>query len=164
MVFLRAHSFFQRVFKNTNQKDIYAFIVFKAESKLIHEDQFLGVFSSKPKNMIFRGSKLVVLKLKFRICFLYFFFNVKGSFMPIFTKNINIQAPCNFLKLKTLPCVPKIWIWTSKIIPDLWLSAVFCQIKQKSLHPTQQLRQTVCLSCWAVPGPQGQLYQMVQPI
>ena len=33
---------------------------------------------------------------------------------------------------------PKIWIWTSKIMPDLWLSAVFCQIKKKSLHPTGQ--------------------------
>ena len=30
----------------------------------------------------------------------------------------------------------KIWIWTSKIMPDLWLSAVFCQTKKKSLHPT----------------------------
>ena len=29
----------------------------------------------------------------------------------------------------------KIWIWTSKIMPELWLSAVFCQIKKKSLHP-----------------------------
>ena len=36
-------------------------------------------------------------------------------------------------------CVPNIWIWTSKIMPDLWLSAaVFCQINnnKKSLHPT----------------------------
>ena len=46
--------------------------------------------------------------------------------------------------MKTLPSmrlraprapVPKIWIWTAKIMPDLWLSADFCQIKKKSLHP-----------------------------
>ena len=29
-----------------------------------------------------------------------------------------------------VPCVPKIWNWTSKIMPDLWLSAIFCQIKK----------------------------------
>ena len=35
--------------------------------------------------------------------------------------------------MKTLPSfvrAPKIWIWTSKIMPDLWFSAVFCQIKK----------------------------------
>ena len=35
--------------------------------------------------------------------------------------------------------VPKIWIWTSKIMPDLWFRAVFCQLKKKSLHPTLHL-------------------------
>ena len=35
------------------------------------------------------------------------------------------------------PSMPKIWIWTFKIMPDLWLSAVFCPSKKKkSLHPT----------------------------
>ena len=29
-----------------------------------------------------------------------------------------------------VPCVPKIWNWTSKIMPDLWLSAIFCEIKK----------------------------------
>ena len=30
------------------------------------------------------------------------------------------------------------WIWTSKIIPDLWLYAVFYPFKKKSLHPNKQ--------------------------
>ena len=34
----------------------------------------------------------------------------------------------------------KIWIWTSKIIPDLWLVDLFCLIKKMSiLHPSLQL-------------------------
>ena len=28
------------------------------------------------------------------------------------------------------------WIWTSKIIPDLWLSAVFCPINKKITPPS----------------------------
>ena len=48
--------------------------------------------------------------------------------------------------MKTLP---KIWIWTSKIMPDLWLSAVFCQIKKKSLHPNveglKNVKQILCV-------------------
>ena len=69
--------------------------------------------------------------------------------MPIFRKNMNIQAPWKFLKMKTLPLVPKILIWTSKIIPDLQLSAVFCPIKKiKSLHPNPQPSgQTLCGNC-----------------
>ena len=34
--------------------------------------------------------------------------------------------------------VLKVFIWTSKIIPDLWLITVFCPIKKKSFHPTVQ--------------------------
>ena len=37
--------------------------------------------------------------------------------------------------MKALPRAPKIWIWTSKIMHDLWLNAVFCQIKNKKLLP-----------------------------
>ena len=29
----------------------------------------------------------------------------------------------------------KIWIWTFKIIPDLWLSAIFCPIKKIKITP-----------------------------
>ena len=60
--------------------------------------------------------------------------------MQIFTKNINIQASQNFLKKrKTLPRMHQraleIWIWTFKIIPDLWLSAIFCPIKKIKITP-----------------------------
>ena len=30
----------------------------------------------------------------------------------------------------------QIWIWTSKIIPELWLSAVFCPIKKIKINPS----------------------------
>ena len=50
-------AFFQYVFKNTDQKDICASIVFKAESKPKHEENFFffwgGGFSSKTKNALF---------------------------------------------------------------------------------------------------------------
>ena len=66
--------------------------------------------------------------------------------------------------MKTLPRVrrralharaPKIWIWTSKIRPDLWLSADFCQTKKKnhstltnseggSLYLTQMVKVVAC--------------------
>ena len=59
-------------------------------------------FSLKTKNLFFRGSKLVVFKLKFWICFLRLFFYVKESFMPIFTKQYQFLGPLEFLKMKTL--------------------------------------------------------------
>ena len=47
---------YQCVFKNANQKDICAFIVFKAESKPKHEETcFGGVFLKKPKTHFFGG-------------------------------------------------------------------------------------------------------------
>ena len=46
-------------------------------------------------------------------------------------KKYKYLGPWNFFKMKIL----KIWIRTSKIMPDLWLGAVFCQTKKKSLHP-----------------------------
>ena len=37
------------------------------------------------------------------------------------------------------PRALKFWIWTSKIMPDLWLVALFCPIKKNStLHPNVQ--------------------------
>ena len=50
------------VFKNTDQKNICASIVFKAESKLKHEENFFWGFSSKTKNALFWGSKMVLFK------------------------------------------------------------------------------------------------------
>ena len=72
------------VFKNTNQKNICVFIVYKAESKPKLEEQISwGVFFKNQKRT-FSGVQ------KFH------------------TKNINFWAPWNVLKRKTL--TPKIWI------------------------------------------------------
>ena len=53
-------SFEIKTLKNTDQKNICAFIVFKAESKLKHKEFFC--LSSKTKNALFWGSKVVLLK------------------------------------------------------------------------------------------------------
>ena len=46
------------VFKNTDQKDICASFVFKAESKPKHEETFfVWVFLKKPKTRFFKGPK-----------------------------------------------------------------------------------------------------------
>ena len=56
-------TFFLYVIKNTDQKNICAYIVFKAESKSKHREKiFLWGFSSKTKNALFRGSKMVFFK------------------------------------------------------------------------------------------------------
>ena len=58
MAFLTANSFFQCVFKNTDQKDICVSIVFTAESKPKHkEKKIVGVFLQKPKMHFFGGPK-----------------------------------------------------------------------------------------------------------
>ena len=63
MAFLTVNKFFVYIFKNSDQKNICASIVFKAESKPKHEEQiFLRGFSSKTKNVIFQGPKMVLLK------------------------------------------------------------------------------------------------------
>ena len=87
-LFCRLIAFFQCVFKNTDEKDICASIVFKAEWKPKHEEKtFFGGFSSKTKIALFQGSKIVVFKTKIsNLFFLHLFFTVRGSFMPIFTK------------------------------------------------------------------------------
>ena len=128
MAFLTANSFFQCVFKNTDQKDICASIVFKAESKPKHEEIiFWGVFHQK---RFLGGPKWQFLEIKFRICISGFVLQASCQFSQ---KNINIQTPWNFSKMKTL--APEIWFWTSKIMPDLWLSDVFCQIQKKKITP-----------------------------
>ena len=54
------------VLKNTNQKNICASIVFKAESKPKHEEKFfLGGFLQKQKTHFFGGPKWYFLKVKF---------------------------------------------------------------------------------------------------
>ena len=45
------------------------------------------------------------------------------------------------------PRMPKIWIWTFKIMPDLWLSAAFCQTNKK-IHSTL----IYCISTYQLAG------------
>ena len=69
IVFLMVNNFFLCVFKNTDQKNICASIVFKAESKPKHEEKpFLGGFLQKPKTHFYGGPKWYFLKVKFHIC------------------------------------------------------------------------------------------------
>ena len=57
------------VFKNTNKKNIFASIVFKAESKPKHEEKNCGGVLFKITKQAFWGVQIEVLKLKFRVCF-----------------------------------------------------------------------------------------------
>ena len=86
--FWQAITFYLCVFKNTDQKNICVFIVFKAESKPKQEEKnFVGGFPLKTKNALFWWSKMVLFVSQ--VSNLYFsrlFFNVKGSSLPIFTK------------------------------------------------------------------------------
>ena len=95
-----------------------------------------GGFSLKTKTYFFAGQKKIVFKkLNFQFVFLHLFFNVKGSFVLIFTKKY--LGPLEFFENENfdgcaMPCALgalKFWIWTSKIIPDLWLPDLFGQIK-----------------------------------
>ena len=88
------------VFKNTDQKNICATIVFKAESKPKHEEtSFLGGFSSKIKIALFRGSKMVLFKSQISNCISAFVLYCKRKLHANFhKKNINIWAPCNFFE------------------------------------------------------------------
>ena len=107
---LKLHQLFLCVFKITEHKNICVSIVQKAESGPKHTQQFFfwgGGFSTKTKNLLFRGSKmvLVLFKSNFKFAFMRLFFNVKGSCMPIFTKNIIFGPPGILRKCKTLTCV-----------------------------------------------------------
>ena len=66
------------------------------------------------------------------------FFIVRGSFVPIFTKKYLYLSPLEFFENENFDArAPKLRIWTSKIMPDLWLLDLFCPIKKNStLHPT----------------------------
>ena len=55
MVFLVVNNYFFGRFKNTNQKNICASIVFKAESKPKHEEKFFLVVFFKNKKRTFSG-------------------------------------------------------------------------------------------------------------
>ena len=90
MAFLTANSFFSAFSKilTKKKKDICASIIFKAESKPKHEDKiFWGGFFIKNQKRDFSGVQNGSFKnSNFEFVFLRFLFNVKGSFVPIFTK------------------------------------------------------------------------------
>ena len=96
MEFLTAISFLSAFSKILNKRT-------ESESEPKHKEKlFSGVFLQKPKTHKFWGSKIVVFKtqiLNYSAAYCKLF-NVKGSFMPTFTKNINIWAPWNFWKCK----------------------------------------------------------------
>ena len=69
MAFLTVNNFFLCVFKNTDQKNISVYIVFKAESKPKHKEKnFGGSFLQILKSHFFGGPKRYFLKVKFNIC------------------------------------------------------------------------------------------------
>ena len=88
MVFLTVNNFCLCVFKNSDQKNICASFVFKAKSKLKHEEKKIwGGFLQKPKTHFFKGFQNgLFIKANFKILFLRLFSTVKGSCMPIFNK------------------------------------------------------------------------------
>ena len=103
--FWQSKLFFVR-FQNTNLKNICASIVLKAESKRINEETFLwGVF--------FKNQKRSFPYLEFG---------------PLWNKK-KIKTLTRMRRAHTL----KIWLWTSEIIPALWLVVLYWPIK-KDFH------------------------------
>ena len=126
IAFLMANSFFKCILKNTDQKNICASIVLKL-SQSWNTKNFLGG----------------VLKLKFWICFSAFVLLSKKKLHADFYKKLYYLGPLEYFENENLAacsparaaCAAKIWIWTYKIMLDLWLSAVFCTIKKIQITP-----------------------------
>ena len=94
MAFLTANSFFLVRFKNTDQKDICASIVFKAESKPKHkEKKNWGVFFKNQKHAFLGLQNSSFKKFKFRICFSAFVLLSKRKLHADFHKKILIFRP-----------------------------------------------------------------------
>ena len=102
---------------------------------------FLGVFLQKPKTRFFGGENKIVLKLKFQIRISAFVLYCKRKLRTNFHQKILIFEPPGIFwkwKLWRMHCTlhaPKFWIWTSKIMHDLWLVDLFCLIKKKFQPP-----------------------------
>ena len=69
------------------------------ESQNMKNKFVCGGFLQKPKHGFLGVQNSSFKNSNFKFVFLCLFFDVKRSFMPIFTKNINIEAPWNFLKM-----------------------------------------------------------------
>ena len=88
--------FFCAFSKITDLKNIYVSFVFKAELKPKHEEEkkFGGGVFFKNQKCTFTGVQNGTFKMSnFKFVFLHLFFNVKRSFMPIFTQKILIFVP-----------------------------------------------------------------------
>ena len=90
------------------------------QSRNTKKTKFLS-FSLKTKNVLFWGSKIVVFKTQISNLFFCVCFLCKRKLHADFHKKILIFR--------------LILIRTSKIIPDLWLSTVFCLIKKINITP-----------------------------
>ena len=120
-------------------------IVFKVESKPKHNDKFFwGGFSSKTKNTLFQGYKIVVFKLKFQICFFAFVILCKRKHQADLHKKILIfRPPGIFWKLK-LCCASSAHTWqnfhfhkitgTFKINIFIWKFAETFLIHQRTIY------------------------------
>ena len=90
------------------------------------------IFQGLKKNTFFEVVNCPFKNLKTSFVFLRLFFLVKRSSMPVFIKNINTLTSWKVLKTmiylrQRAQCVPANFfgIWSSKIIPDHWLIALF---------------------------------------
>ena len=95
MAFLMANSFFLVRFQKYQPKGHFCAIDFKLnQSRNTKIRFFWGGFLQKYQKRAFLGVQNSSFKnSNFKFVFLCLFFDVKRSFMPIFTKNINIEAP-----------------------------------------------------------------------
>ena len=97
--FSGVHQYFSSFFSDSALKTIDAQMLFwSVFLKPKHENIFWGVFLQKPKIHLFGGQKQQFLKLKFRFFFLRLLLNIKGSFMPIFTKEYSYLGPLEFFE------------------------------------------------------------------
>ena len=97
--FSGVHQYFSSLFSDSALKTIDAQMLFwSVFLKPKPKEHFLGFFSSKTKNTLFGGSKIVVFKTQISNFFLRLLFIVKGSFMPIFTKEYSYLGPLEFFE------------------------------------------------------------------
>ena len=137
MAFVMANSFFSAFTKIPTKRTFVRLFFFKLNQSQNIKNIFLWFFFKNQKRA-FWGSKIVVYKLKFQICFSAFVLLCKRKHHANFHKKILMFRPPGIFENENFAAperVPKIWIWTSKIMSDLCLSAVFCQTQKKITPP-----------------------------
>ena len=131
MGFLTVKNFFCAFSKIPTKRTLVRLLFLKLNQSRNTKKHFFGGFFFKIQKHTFSGVQNgIFYKLNFKLVFLCLFFNVKRSFMPIFTKKYYYLGPLEFVQNENFDArAPKFWIWTSKIIPDLWLLDLFSLIK-----------------------------------